>query len=100
MLELVAHPDGGLELRAALGDEHEHLGIELRERVGEVAQRRDPGAMDRLARAPQDAVDGFDRLARGAQTDEPKGAFPRQVCLRCPARAKSADASTRIGTLR
>src|SRR2546430_14769871 len=56
--------------------------------------------MDRLARAPQDAVDGFDRLARGAQHDERNGVLLGQVSLHCRASAMTVDSSTRIAPLR
>ncbi len=46
------------------------LRIDLGQRIREVAQLRNPGAMNRVARAAQDAVDRLDGIARGAEHDQ------------------------------
>jgi hypothetical protein len=48
----------------------EQLRIDLGDGVREIAQRRDPGAVNRLTSAAQRAVDRFDGIARGAHNNE------------------------------
>src|SRR5205807_6178369 len=69
-------PDGGLERPAAVGDEHEWLGVGLGEGGGVGAARRDPDAVSGLPGTPRNAVDGFLGLARGAEDDERNGVLP------------------------
>ena len=57
-------------------------GLSCVERIAQIAQRGDPGAMRRLARAPQQAVDCLDGVARGAQHDERNGVLLGQDGLR------------------
>jgi hypothetical protein len=71
--QLITHAHDRLELLAGGGDVHQELGVELLERFPEITQRRDPGAMRRVTGAPQQAVDGLDRIASGAQHDERNG---------------------------
>ncbi len=68
--ELIAHAGRAGEIVCTGIDEQQQLGIQLPERVAKISQGRDPGAMDRMTRPSQDAVDLLDRIAGRAQNDE------------------------------
>jgi len=93
--ELIADAYHRFELLGRAGDVHQQLRVDLGERVPEIAQRRDPGAVRRLTRAPQQAVDRLDRVACGAQHDERNGVRLVQESLP-GALARAADSSTAL----
>ena len=86
--ELVAQRDRRSERLAIAPGVEQELGIELGERIAQVGQRRDPGAVRRLPGPAQHAVDRLGQIARGAEHDERNGARlgqgapPRQVPCR------------------
>ena len=67
---LVANGDYGLQLILHAGDVDEEFGMNLGNRFREIAQGRDPGAMNWMPRTPQNAVDRLDGITRGAHDYE------------------------------
>ncbi len=68
--DLIADGDRRLQFNRSGGHVNHQLRIDLGQRIREVAQLRNPGAMNRVARAAQDAVDRLDGIARGAEHDQ------------------------------
>src|SRR6185437_9413268 len=68
--ELVANPDRGLQWNGSRCHVNQQLRVDLRQRIPQIPQLRNPGAMNRMARATQGAVDRLDGITRGAQNDE------------------------------
>jgi hypothetical protein len=64
------HVRQGGELGFFAGNPDEHLGVDLGERVRNVLQPGDPGAMRGYAAAPEQAVEGLHRIAGGTHDDE------------------------------
>ena len=79
--ELVAHRRGLPRVRFGHIGADQQFGIELFERLAEVAHRRDPGAMHGLAGLAHQAVDELGRLALRRKNDERNGGIVRQVEL-------------------
>ena len=70
-------------LASALGDvgADQQFGIQLFERLAQVAHRGDPGAVHGFARLAHQAVDEFGRLTLRRKNDERNGGIVRQVRL-------------------
>src|SRR6185437_6817191 len=68
--DLVADPDRRLQFDASRRHVNEQLRIDLGECVPQVAELRNPGAMNGVACPAQDAIDRLDGITRGAQNDE------------------------------
>ncbi len=68
--DLIPNGDRRLQLDVSGGHVNQQLRIDLGQGVCQVARLRNPGAMNRMARAAQGAVDRLDGIARGAEDDQ------------------------------
>ena len=67
LCDLIADAGRGEQRLSAVVDAQQQLRIQLRQRIAQIAQRGDPGAMHGMSGFAQDAVDGLDRIACRAE---------------------------------